>query len=132
MREFDISRPKEGLDTLVAQFAGLKIDEYVHKAQEAVGPDASPEAIRSHLAEHHADLSPRLVEKVVFLARGMTPPDDFSEQEVGTLEKPDDRTLEVEFTSGEHDYTPGDVLFFEGTRWVVGSRSEASYVLKRF
>jgi len=123
MKQFEIKPPSEGVNTLVAKFAAFKLDEVV----EAV---RATEDRPAYIAEHYPDVDERIVAKILTLAKGETPADDFEEIE-GMVEDQDELTLVVDL-GGEDGYVAGDLVYLRGRRWVVGSRIDDRFVLKSF
>ena len=123
MKHFEIKTPKEGVNTIVAQFAAFKLDEVVEAVQAS---DDAP----AYMAQHYSDLAEGLVDKILTLARGETPADDFAEGDASVDER-DENTLAVDL-GGEDGYVAGDLVYLRGRRWVVGSREENAFVLKAF
>lgn len=133
MKEFEIAVPREGLGTLVTQFAGLKIDEYVSEVRELVDGAASVDEVRAHVEQTYPEISERLRQKISLLVCGITPPDDLSENDfVGASASGDGRTLDIEMATSSHPFEAGDVIYMRGARWVVGTRNGACMLLKRF
>ena len=126
MKQFEIENPKEGVNTLVAQFAAFKLDEVVDAVRGA-------EDARAYMAGNYPDLDEGLVGKILTLAKGEIPADDFEEVE-GMVEERDETTLVVDL-GGKDAYVAGDLIYLRGRRWVVGSHTTTDddrFVLKSF
>lgn len=123
MKQFEIKTPKEGVNTIVAQFTALKLDEVVEAVKAAEDPQLFVQKL-------YPDLAEGLVDKILTLARGETPADDFAEDDA-TIDERDETTLAVDL-GGEDGYVAGDLVYLRGRRWVVGSREDDAFVLKAF
>ena len=125
MKQFELDPPEEGVNTIVAQFAAFKVDEVVAAVQASGDHEA-------HMDENYPDVGSHIRDKILTLARGETPADDFVEGGDGVaVEDVDENTLTVDL-GGEDDYVAGDLIYFRGRRWVVGSRVDDTLVLKAF
>ena len=128
-KEYELEVPKEGANTLFAQFSVVKVDEVVRMVKDAV---ERPEDIPEYLEEAYPEMSAGLVEKIALLAVGETPGDDFDLDVLAGVEQPDENTVNVTLHKGAENWESGDLVYFRGQRWIVGSRTDAKLVLKHF
>ena len=128
-KEYELEVPKEGANTLFAQFSVVKVDEVVRMVKDAV---ERPEDIAEYLEEAYPEMSAALVEKIALLAVGETPGDDFDLDALAGVEQEDEKTVHVTLHQGAENWESGDLVYFRGKRWIVGSRTDATLVLKHF
>lgn len=119
MNRIQISQPKEGADTLVAQFAILKVLEVLERVKKLEWGDPSPRQIEEYLGKTFTELSPRMRKKIELLARGLTPPDDFRDDDCRQVTRIKDTILELELQPPRRDLQAGEMAYFRGKRWLI-------------
>ena len=123
--------PEKSWNTLVAHVAVLQVDNIISKLKELRSQGASPEDLHQHLATHFADVDASSKEKILNLAMGNVPPDDFSREEIEKFDEESERTLQFTLKEATDRFAPGMLVFFGGTRWVVTSAQEQELILKK-
>lgn len=131
MKRIEIKSPKEGAETLVAQFSVLEILDVLQKISALEGGDPSPREIESFLDEEFEGMNAGMRKKLELMARGLTPPDDFRADDCRWLSKRNPRTLEVAFLEDRQDLVPGDLIFHGGVRWLYVNRDGDKLILKK-
>ncbi|MFH0946608.1 MAG: hypothetical protein V2A76_15550 [Planctomycetota bacterium] len=131
MKRIEISTPKEGAETLVAQISVLEILDVLKKIAALEGGDPSPREIEHFLDEECEGMNAGMRKKLELMARGLTPPDDFQADDCCWLSKRNPRTLEVAFHQERTDLVPGDLIFHAGERWLYVNLAGDKLILKR-
>jgi len=129
MKEFEIQPPVEGANTLFAQFSVVKLDEVVRAVRAAADV---PEDMPAYFEENYPEMSDALVEKICLLAVGETPADDFDDAQISHVEEPDANTVHLCLRESPEKWESGDLVYFRGKRWIVGTRQDCQLVLKHF
>lgn len=129
---FNISRPRQGMQTLVAQFSFLQIERTISEVKELKARNASESEVLQLIQRRHKDLDSRSQKKILQLCLGITPSDDFSEDDLVSVREVKATSLDVELKEPREEFQSGEIVFFRGLRWVIASRRGNSLSLKQF
>ena len=129
---YRVSKPDQGMQTLVAEFTFAHFDQAVEEAKDLRVKKASEAEIQEHLKANYADMGEGTLKKVYQISLGLTPKDDLSAEQITSRSKVKETTWEVELAEGVEIPQPGAVVFLEGRRWVVTSQDGNRIFLKNF
>ncbi len=127
-----VRKPKEGLNTLIAEFTFLHFDAAIEEIKKLRSEGFSEKELISRIEHRYSDTDERTRKKIYQLSLDVAPRDDFSDEELASRVDQSDTTVEVELKSAPDEYPAGAVVFFEGRRWVVSSVKDGRIVLKHF
>lgn len=130
--KLNISKPEQGVNTLVSELSLLRLERTIKKLEEMRSNGMSEKDIRDYIDSHHKDFDDRSKKQIYRLSLGLTPKDDFSEQDVDNRKLVNETTLEISFLKPSEEFGECSLAFFEGQRWAVVSRKGRTLVLKRF
>ena len=120
----NISKPKQGVKTLVSELSILRIEKTIKKLKEMRSKALPEKDILAHVESRHKELDERTRKKIYQLSLDLTPKDDLSETELTDRKIINETTLEVHLQKPTDEFDEMSLLFFEGKRWVVVERNQ--------
>ena len=130
--KLNISKPEQGVNTLVSELSLLRLDKTIKKLEEMRSNDLSEKEIQDYIDSHHEDFDDRSKKQIYRLSLGLTPKDDFTEKDVANWKIVNESTLEISLREASEVFSECSLVFFQGQRWVVVSRESSTLLLKRF
>jgi len=130
--KFKISKPDQGVNTLVSELSILRLEKTIKKLEEMRSKGLAEKDIRAFVDARHEDFDQRSRTQIYRLSLGLVPKDDFTSDDLESCEKLNETTLEVVMTNPNEKFHECSLVFYEGQRWVVVAEKEETLVLKRF
>jgi hypothetical protein len=130
--QFNISKPNQGVNTLVSELSLLRLEKTITLVEEMRSKGSSEKDIRDFIDERHKDFDKRSRTQIYRLSLGLIPKDDFTRDDLSGLRRLNETTLEITLRRPNPEFQECSLVFYEGQRWVVVSASEAILTLKRF
>jgi len=130
--KFKISKPDQGVDTLVSELSVLRLEKTIKKLEKMRSKGLSEKDILEFIDLQHKDFDQRSRTQIYRLSLGLVPKDDFTEAELESWEALNDTTIQIQFLEPRDEFQECSLVFFEKQRWVVVSEKEKTLVLKRF
>jgi hypothetical protein len=130
--QYKISKPDQGVHTLVSELSILRLDKTIKKLKEMRSKGLSEKEILAFIDSQHEDFDQRSRTQIYRLSLGLVPKEDFTEAELESWKALDDTTIQIQFQEPREGFQECSLVFFEKQRWVVVSREEKTLVLKRF
>ena len=130
--KFKISKPDQGVNTLVSELSLLRLEKTIKKLEKMRSKGLSEKDILEFIDSQHKDFDQRSRTQIYRLSLGLVPKDDFTEAELESWEALNDTTIQIQFLEPRDEFQECSLVFFEKQRWVVVSEKEKTLVLKRF
>ena len=130
--KFKISKPAQGVNTLVSELSILRLEKTIRELKEMRSKRLSEKDIRSYIEEKHGDFDQRSKTQIYRISLGLVPKDDFKKTDLDSWKELNETTLEVTLQEPNEDFQECSLVFFEGQRWVIVARKKKTLVLKRF
>jgi len=129
--KFKISKPDQGVNTLVSELSLLRLEKNIAKLREMRSKGRPEREIRDQIDSMHGDFDQRSRTQIYRLSLGLVPKDDFTKEELESWEDLNQTTLRITFQQPREEFQECSLVFFDGQRWVVVSKKEKTLTLKR-
>lgn len=130
--KFKISKPGQGVNTLVSELSLLRLEKTVKTVHDMRSRNIPEKDIREYIDHQHKDFDQRSRTQLYRISLGLNPKDDFTREELAHWNQLDETTLEITFKEPRGDFQECSLVFFESKRWAVVSRRESTLTLKSF
>jgi len=130
--KLNISKPEQGVNTLVSELSLLRLDKTVRKLEEMRSKGLSEKELLDYIDGHHKDFDDRSKKQIYRLSLGLALKDDFTDEDIENWKIVNETTLEITLCKLSDAFNECSLVFFESQRWVVVSRKDRTLVLKRF
>jgi hypothetical protein len=130
--KFKISKPNQGVNTLVSELSVLRIEKTIKKLKGMRSKGIPEKDIRAHIDTQHKDLDQRSRTHIYRISLGLIPKDDVTKDDLDAWKNLNETTLEIILREPNEEFHECSLVFFESQLWVVVSRKGEKLVLKRF
>jgi len=130
--KFKISKPDQGVNTLVSELSILRLEKTIKELEEMRSKGTSEKDIRACIDTRHGDFDQRSRTQIYRLSLGLVPKDDFTSDDLKSCKELNETTLEIEVGKPIAEFHECSLVFYEGQRWVVVAEKGATLVLKQF
>lgn len=130
--KLNISKPEQGVHTLVSELSILRLEKTIARLKEMRSRGISEPEIRDYIDTNQKAFDQRSRTQIYRLSLGLTPRDDFAEDDLDSWKRLNKTTLEITLREPNEEFQECSLVFYESQRWVVVERRNATLVLKRF
>ena len=110
----------------------LRLEKTIKKLEEMRSKGSAEIDIRACVDARHRDFDQRSRTQIYRLSLGLVPKDDFTSDDLKSCQELNGTTLEIVMEKPSEEFHECSLVFYEGQRWVVVAKKDATLVLKRF
>lgn len=118
-KRYEISKPKEGIKTLSAQFSLVRLEKTIDTAKKMRRLGKTEQEVSQYVNSQHSDLDFSSRKKIYQISLGELPADDLLAEDVENISLVNETTLSLTLKKAMRDTQEGSLIFYQGKRWVV-------------